>query len=42
MGTQHRRAAELRAEHLQRCADRLLVMRRGRDARKNVRHERTG
>ena len=30
MGTQHRRAAELRAEHLQRCADRLLVMRRGR------------
>ena len=37
---QHRRAAELGAEHLQRRADRLLAVRRGRNARENVGYER--
>ncbi len=37
---QHRRTAQLRTEHLQGRADRLLVVRHGRDPRQNVRHER--
>ena len=40
MRAQHRRAAELGAEHLQRRADRLLAVRRGRNARENVGYER--
>ena len=40
MRTEDCRTAELRAEHLQRRADRLLVVRRGGNARQNVRHER--